>query len=78
MILLAPRAEQIFLRKAIDALAVDPEPDGVTKTVAPVSLGYPGSLLNEVYPWRIVYQLVGPDRLIIVAIQIHPSRVPFM
>jgi hypothetical protein len=73
-----PRSEQVFLRKAIDLLAADPEPDGVTKTVAPLRFGYPGCLLDEVYPWRIVYQLVGPDRLVVVAIQVHPSRVPFM
>src|SRR5215510_9076219 len=42
-----------FLRKAIDKLALDPEPDGLTKLVGPESLGVSGLLLNDVFPWRI-------------------------
>jgi mRNA-degrading endonuclease RelE of RelBE toxin-antitoxin system len=67
-----------FFRKAIDALAFDPEPDGVTKLVAPVDSGYSGCILYEVYPWRIVYQLANPDRLIVVAVQVHPKRARFL
>lgn len=77
MIDLAPQAQKVFLRKAIDAIVADPEPDGVTKFWADVATGYSGCLLNEVYPWRIVYQVVG-GRPIIVAIEIHPGRIPFM
>lgn len=72
-----PAHAQLFLRKAIDFLAVDSEPDGLTKTVAPAVMKYPGCLMLEVYPFRIVYQLVGPNRLIVVAIVIHPN-VPMM
>jgi mRNA-degrading endonuclease RelE of RelBE toxin-antitoxin system len=64
-----------FLRKAIDILALDPEPNGLDKFVAPAKSGYSGCLLYEVYPWRIVYQLVGPNRVIVVAIAPHPSRM---
>ncbi len=63
-----------FLRKAIDRLALDPEPDGITKFVGPPTLGVSGLLLNDVFPWRIVYQLVGPARVIIVSIEIHPTQ----
>lgn len=63
-----------FLRKAIDKLAFDPEPDGLTKFVGPETLGVSGLLLNDVFPWRITYQMVGPDRVIIVSIEIHPVQ----
>ena len=63
-----------FFRKAIDALAFDPEPDGVTKFVATVDSGHSGCILNDLYPWRIVYQVANPDRLVVVAIEIHPFR----
>ena len=63
-----------FFRKAIAAIAVDPEPDGVSQLVAPIETGYSGCILADRYPWRIFYQLAAPHRLIIVAIEIHPAR----
>ena len=69
----APGWEQFF-EEAIDALALDPEPDGHSKFVAPVETGYSGCILNDVYPWRIVFQLAPPHRLVVVAIEIHPFR----
>lgn len=73
-----PETERLFLAGAIDSLARDPQPDGVSRFVAPADSGYSGNLLFEVFPWRIVYQMPGLARVVIVAIQIHPNRVPMM
>jgi hypothetical protein len=64
-----------FLRRAIDRLADDPEPDGLTKFVAPANSGYSGSLIYEVAPFWIVYQLVSPNRVIIISITPQPTRM---
>ena len=37
--------------------------------------GYPGCLLREVYPFRIYYQIVNPNRVIVIAIVPHPTRM---
>lgn len=62
------------LKSAITEIAYSPEPDGVSKFVAPVSTGYSGCLLCELYPWRIFYQIVG-GKVVIVAIAPHPTRL---
>ncbi len=64
-----------FLRKAIDNLQEDPEPDGFSRFVAPANSGYSGCLQYEVYPWRIYYQLVNPARVIVIAIVPHPTQL---
>lgn len=64
-----------FLRKAIDELERDPEPDGLSKFVAHANSGYSGSLLYVVEPFWIVYQLAGPSRVIIIAITPQPHRM---
>lgn len=64
-----------FLRRAIDRLADDPEPDGLTKFVAPAESGYSGCLIYEVAPFWIVYQLVGKARLIVISITPQPWRM---
>jgi hypothetical protein len=64
-----------FLRRAIDSLAADAEPDGLSRLVAPANSGYSGCLMFEVYPWRVFYQLANPDRIIIVAVVAHPTRM---
>lgn len=64
-----------FLRRAIDELALDPEPDGLAKFVAPAKSGYAGCLIYNVAPFWIVYQLVGPDRVIIISITPQPWRM---
>lgn len=64
-----------FLRRAIDALAADPEPDGFSKLVAPADSGYSGCLMYEVFPWRVYYQLAQPARVIIVAVHPHPIQM---
>jgi len=64
-----------LLRRAIDSLAADPEPDGMTKFVAPADSRYSGCLLYEVPPFWIVYQLVGQDRVIVISITPQPWRM---
>lgn len=64
-----------FLQKAVDALQDDPEPDGYTKFIAAANSGYSGCLLMEAYPWRLYYQLVNPNRVILIAIVPHPQRM---
>jgi hypothetical protein len=64
-----------FLRRAIDRLADDPEPDGLSKFVAPAESGYSGCLIYEVAPFWIVYQLAAPERLIVISITPQPWRM---
>jgi len=64
-----------FLRRAIDSLAEDPEPDGLTRFVAPANSGYSGCVIYEVGPFWIVYQLVGPNRVIVISITPQPWRM---
>ena len=59
-------------------LAADPEPDGRMKELAPEGSKHAGCILADAYPWLITYQLVGPNRLIVIAIEIHPRRAIFM
>lgn len=56
-------------------LARDPEPDGLNKHVALARSGYSGCLMYAVSPFRIVYQLVGPNRVIIISITPDPTRL---
>lgn len=70
-----PGRWRAFLRQAVDTLIDDPEPDGLTKFVAPANSGYSGCLLYEVFPWRIFYQLASPNRVIIVAVTPHPLQM---
>jgi hypothetical protein len=56
-------------------LADDPEPDGLSKFVAPADSGYSGCLIYEVAPFWIVYQLASPDRVIVISITPQPWRM---
>ncbi len=73
--LVRPGRWRAFLAQAIDELAEDPEPDGYRTFVAPANSGYSGCLLFEVYPWRIFYQLVNPNRVVVIAVVPHPLRM---
>ncbi len=61
-----------FLARAIDELAADPEPDGLTKFVASSDSRYVGNVIYEVGPFWIVYQLVGPNRVVSISITPQP------
>ena len=64
-----------LLRKAIDELAVDPEADGLQKHAAPAHIGCASCLLYEVTPFRIIYQIVEPARVIVIAIGLDATRL---
>lgn len=64
-----------FLRKAIDELQRDPEPDGLSRFVAHADSGYSGSLLYVVPPFWIAYQMSGPSRVIVISITPEPHRM---
>jgi hypothetical protein len=63
-----------FLIAAIGKLASDPAPDGVTKKLAEAGSRYEHCILAAAFPWLLVYQLVGKDRMVVIAIEIHPDQ----